>query len=183
MKIKNETLRGLTVILMAMVLLMAIFAIPVPAAHAAETYVKECTIWSEIDGGYTVLDEQGNLWAFDAEPDSFIVGQEVEAVFDDMDTVDIYDDELVAVNPIANPYDNVIVGPFGYYILSATVEESYEHNTVWFVDEFGEDWFFNGFCPVNQGDHVTLIINSNGTPNDFSDDYIEDVLFSDCDVD
>ena len=104
MKAKNKTLRGMTVILMAVILFTTIFAIPVPNANATDampqqlqTYTKLGTIWSEINGGFTALDERGQLWAFDADPDSFIV--------------------------------------------------------------------------------------SNGTPNDFSDDYIEDVLFSDCDVD
>lgn len=185
MKTKNETLRGMTVILMAVILFATIFAIPVPVAHASETYSKMCTIWSEADGGFTILDDEDQLWAFYADSDSFIVGQEVKAVFSDMGTSDnIFDDEVIAVNPIASPYDDVIVGPFGYYVLGAIAMKTYpDQSTVWFVDEFEDDWFFNGFCSVNPGDRVTLIINSNGTPNDFSDDYIEDVLFSDCDVD
>ncbi len=185
MKTKNETLRGMTVILMAVILFAAIFAIPVPAAHASETYSKMCTIWSKADGEFTILDDEDQLWAFNADSDSFIVGQEVKAVFSDMGTSDnIFDDEVIVVNPIASPYDDVIVGPFGYYVLGAIAMKTYpDQSTVWFVDEFEDDWFFNGFCPVNPGDRVTLIINSNGTTDDFSDDYIEDVLFSDCDVD
>lgn len=34
--------------------------------------------------------------------------------------------------------------------------------------------------PQQPGESATLIINSNGTPNNFSDDFIEDVLWSDC---
>ena len=114
MKTKNETLRGMTVILMAVILFATIFAIPVPVAHASETYSKMCTIWSEADGGFTILDDEDQLWAFDADSDSFIVGQEVKAVFSDMGTSDnIFDDEVIAVNPIASPYDDVIVCPFG----------------------------------------------------------------------
>lgn len=41
MKTKNETIRGMTVILMAVILFATIFAIPVPAAHASETYSIE----------------------------------------------------------------------------------------------------------------------------------------------
>ena len=80
MKAKNKTLRGMTVILMAVILFTTIFAIPVPNANAADampqqlqTYTKLGTIWSKINGGFTALDERGQLWAFDADPDSFIV--------------------------------------------------------------------------------------------------------------
>lgn len=186
MKSILKSVKGAAVVVASVFAAATIFAIPVPVAHASETYSKMCTIWSEADGGFTILDDEDQLWAFDADSNSFIVGQEVKAVFSDMGTPDnIYDDEVIAVNPIASPYDDVIVGPFGYYVLGAIAMKTYpDQSTVWFVDEFEDDWFFNGlFCPVNPGDRVTLIINSNGTPNDFSDDYIEDVLFSDCDVD
>lgn len=192
MKAKNKTLRGMTVILMAVILFTTIFAIPVPNANATDampqqlqTYTKLGTIWSEINGGFTALDERGQLWAFDADPDSFIVGQETELVMSDAGTPEyIYDDEVVAANPIQSPYVDVVVGPLGRYILQGTVSGVYNQNEcVWISDQYGEDWFFYGFCPLQRGESATLVINSNGTPNDFSDDYIEDVLFSDCDVD
>lgn len=182
-----KELRGMTVIIAAVILIATIFAIPVPSANAAntmpqQTYTKPGTIWSEIDGEFTALDERGQLWAFDADPDSFIVGQEVELVMSDAGTPEyIYDDEIVAVNPIQSPYVDVIVGPLGRYILQGTVSGVYNQSEcVWFSDQYGEDWFFYGFCPLQRGESATLVINSNGTSNDFSDDFIEDVLWSDC---
>lgn len=181
-----RSLRGMTVIIAAVILIATIFAIPVPSANAAntmpqQTYTKPGTIWSEIDGEFTALDERGQLWAFDADPDSFIVGQEIELVMSDAGTPEyIYDDEIVAVNPIQSPYVDVIVGPLGRYILQGTVSGVYNQSEcVWFSDQYGEDWFFYGFCPLQPGKSATLVINSNGT-NDFSDDFIEDVLWSDC---
>lgn len=182
-----KELRGMTVIVAAVILITTIFAIPVPNANAADTmpqqtYTKPGTIWSEIDGEFTTLDERGQLWAFDADPDSFIVGQEVELVMSDAGTPEyIYDDEVVAVNPIQSPYVDVVVGPLGRYILQGTVSGVYNQSEcVWFSDQYGEDWFFFGFCPLQRGESATLVINSNGSPNDFSDDFIEDVLWSDC---
>ena len=184
-----RSLRGMTVIIAAVILVATIFAIPVPNANAAgtmpqqpQTYTKLGTIWSEIDDGFTALDERGQLWAFNTDPDSFIVGQEVELVMSDAGTPEyIYDDEIVAVNPTQNPYADVVVGPLGRYILQGTVSGVYNQNEcVWFSDQYGEDWFFYGFCPLQRGESATLVINSNGTPNDFSDDFIEDVLWSDC---
>lgn len=183
-----RSLRGMTVIIAAVILITTIFAIPVPSANAAgtmprqpQTYTKPGTIWSEIDGEFTALDERGQLWAFDADPDSFIVGQEVELVMSDAGTPEyIYDDEVVAVNPIQSSYANVAVGPLGRYILKGTVFGIYNQSEcVWFSDQYGEDWFFYGFCPLQRGESATLVINSNGTP-DFSDDFVEDVLWSDC---
>ena len=180
-----KNLRGMTVIIAAVVLITTIFAIPVPnanAASAAMQYTKPGTIWSEIDGGFTVLDERGQIWAFYADSDSFIVGQEVELIMSDAGTSDyIYDDEVIAVNPVQNPYDSIVVGPLGRYILQGTVSGIYnQHECIWITDQYGEDWFFYGFCPLQRGESVTLIINANGTPNDFSDDFVEDVLWSDC---
>lgn len=184
MKAILKSARGMAVVTVAVVLFAAVFAIPVPAyaAEALQRYAKLGTIWSEIDGEYTALDEREQLWAFYADPDSFIVGQEVELVMSDAGTSDyIYDDEVVDVNPLENPYDNVTVGPLGRYILQGTVSGVYNQNEcVWISDQYGEDWFFYGFCPLQRGESATLVINSNGTPNDFSDDFIEDVLWSDC---
>lgn len=188
MKTIMKNLRDMTVVTAAVALFAAIFAIPVPCATAAnnaqqeQTYTKPGTIWSEIDGGFTVLDERGQIWAFDATPDSFIVGQEVELVMSDAGTSDyIYDDEVIAVNPVQNPYDSIVVGPLGRYILQGTVSGVYNQcECIWITDQYGEDWFFYGFCPLQRGENVILIINANETPSDFSDDFVEDVLWSDC---
>lgn len=185
MKTIMKNLRDMTVVTAAVALFAAIFAIPVPnanAASAAMQYTKPGTIWSEIDGGFTALDERGQIWAFYADPNSFIVGQEVELVMSDAGTSDyIYDDEVIAVNPVQNPYDSIVVGPLGRYILQGTVSGVYnQHESIWIIDQYGEDWFFYGFCPLQRGESVTLIINANGTPNDFSDDFVEDLLFNCC---
>lgn len=185
MKTIMKNLRDMTVVTAAVALFAAIFAIPVPCATAANNAQQEQTygtIWSEIDGGFTVLDERGQIWAFYADPDSFIVGQEVELVMSDAGTPDyLYDDEVVAVNPIQSPYVDVIVGPLGRYILQGTVSGIYnQHESIWITDQYDEDWFFYGFCPAELNENVILVINANGTPNDFSDDFIEDVLWSDC---
>nr|DAH32255.1 MAG TPA: hypothetical protein [Caudoviricetes sp.] len=188
MKTIMKNLRDMTVVIAAVALFAVIFAIPVPCATAAnnaqqeQTYTKHGTIWSEIDGGFTVLDEREQLWAFYADPDSFIVGQEVELVMSDAGTSDyIYDDEVIAVNPVQNPYDSIVVGPLGRYILQGTVSGIYnQHESIWITDQYDEDWFFYGFCPAELNENVILVINANGTPNDFSDDFIEDVLWSDC---
>ena len=184
MKAILKSARGMAVVTVAVVLFAAVFAIPVPAyaAEAPQTYTKPGTIWSEIDGGYTALDEREQLWVFYADSDSFIVGQEVELVMSDAGTSDyIYDDEVVDVNSLESPYDNVTVGLFGRYILSGTVSGVYlENDSVWITDQYGEDWFFYGFCSLKCGENVTLIINANGTPNDFSDDFVEDLLFNCC---
>ena len=188
MKTIMKNLRDMTVVIAAVALFAVIFAIPVPCATAAnnaqqeQTYTKPGTIWSEIDGGFTVLDERGQIWEFYADPDSFIVGQEVELVMSDAGTSDyIYDDEVIAVNPVQNPYDSIVVGPLGRYILQGTVSGVYNQcECIWIIDQYGEDWFFYGFCPLQRGESVTLIINANGTPNDFSDDFVEDLLFNCC---
>ena len=52
----------------------------------------------------------------------------------------------------------------------------------------GDDWFY--YCPASDpivhdlhiGERVTLVINGNGTPEDLTDDFPEDVLYChDCD--
>lgn len=188
MKTIMKNLRDMTVVAAAVALFAAIFAIPVPCAtaannaHQAQQYTKPGTIWSEIDDGFTVLDERGQIWAFYADSDSFIVGQEVELVMSDAGTLDyLYDDEVVAVNPIQSPYADVVVGPLGRYILQGTISGVYNQcESIWIIDQYGEDWFFHGFCPAELNENVTLIVNAAGTPNDFSDDFIEDILWCNC---
>jgi hypothetical protein len=46
-----------------------------------------------------------------------------------------------------------------------------------------DEWYLYGYS-LSVGQPVTLICNDNGTPDDLSDDYIEDVLFcNDCEND
>ena len=117
-----SSLRGMTVIIAAVILITTIFAIPVPNASAADTVAQQ-----------------------------------------------------------SQTYADVSVGPLGRYVLRGTVSGIYNQNEgVWFSDQYGEDWVFYGFCPLQRGENATLVINSNVTTNDFSDDFIEDVLWSDC---
>ena len=93
------------------------------------------------------------------------------------------------------PHD---VGLRGRYVLSATVSQQNLLHTMdskgiyrdilycFFDDENGDTWCYAYECadetvavpPMNQ--NVTLIMNSNGTPDNY-DDIIEDVLFADPD--
>lgn len=90
------------------------------------------------------------------------------------------------------------VGLHGRYVLSATVSQQNLLHTMnskgiyrdmlycFFDDENGDTWCYAYECanetvavpPMNQS--VTLIMNSNGTPDNY-DDIIEDVLFADPD--
>ncbi len=95
----------------------------------------------------------------------------------------------------ATPRD---VGLRGRYVLSATVSQQNLLHTMdskgiyrdvlycFFDDENGDAWCYAYECadetvvvpPMNQS--VTLIMNSNGTPDDIDDDIIEDILWCNC---
>ena len=84
----------------------------------------------------------------------------------------------------------------GRYILSGTVERQAvipgedingNKNVLLYcsiVDENGELWVYaydlQSAAVPPLGQHVTLIMNVNGTPDDITDDIIEDVLWCDC---
>lgn len=92
------------------------------------------------------------------------------------------------------------VGLRGRYVLSATVSQQNLLHTMdskgiyrdvlycFFDDENGDTWCYAYECaddtvavpPMNQS--VTLIMNSNGTPDNY-DDIIEDVLWCNCEDD
>lgn len=92
----------------------------------------------------------------------------------------------------ARPYK---VGPLGRYIAPATVERVFTADpsdnapVFWFMDDDGERWIIRGDWlqkitdrtdfPV-EGQRVTLVMNSNGTPDTFEDDYFDDVFWSCC---
>lgn len=96
----------------------------------------------------------------------------------------------------ATPRD---VGLRGRYVLRATVSQQNLLHTMdskgiyrdvlycFFDDENGDAWCYAYECadetavvpPMNQS--VTLIMNSNGTPEDIDDDIIEDILWCNCD--
>lgn len=87
-------------------------------------------------------------------------------------------------------------GPLGRYIAPAAVERVFpaanEDGTTetvyWFLDDDGERWIIcadhlaeitGGDLP-EQGQRVDLVMNANGTPEDFEDDYFDGVLWCTC---
>lgn len=82
------------------------------------------------------------------------------------------------------------VGPLGRYIapaivqgMTATDENQIE---VWCSDALdGDDWYFlvDSETDLRIFDRVQLVVNANGTPDDFSDDTVEDAFLSCCSID
>ena len=57
---------------------------------------------------------------------------------------------------------------------------------VWCSDlKDGDDWFFlvDAETDLRIFDRVQLVVNANGTPDNFSDDTVEDVFWSCCSID
>lgn len=81
------------------------------------------------------------------------------------------------------------VGPLGRYIAPAEVRGLYAYGDrvqVWCSDlKDGDDWFFlvDAETDLRIFDRVQLVVNANGTPDDFSDDTVEDVFWSCCSID
>lgn len=82
------------------------------------------------------------------------------------------------------------VGPLGRYIapaivqgMTATDENQIE---VWCSDALdGDDWYFlvDAETDLRIYDRVDLVVDANGTPDDFSDDTVEDAFCSCCSID
>lgn len=175
MKSISESIRGMTVVIASVMLAATIFTMPVKAAEPT-TYIQSGTIWSE---------SAGELWGFTAGVYDYVVGQYVEMTMSDAGTPDnIYDDTLIAVSPVWRDYESDIVGPFGHYVVDGYIAtDNTNCLSCWVRDSYGSLWFWNGFCPKQKGEHVVLIMNSNGTPDKFSDDSINDILWSEDEVD
>ena len=81
------------------------------------------------------------------------------------------------------------VGPLGRYIAPAEVRGLYAYGDrveVWCSDlKDGDDWFFlvDAETDLRIFDRVQLVVNANGTPDDFSDDTVEDAFFGCCSID
>lgn len=103
---------------------------------------------------------------------------------------------LTGISPKATAASiNRTPGAFGRYIAPATVERVFTADpsdtapVFWFVDDDGERWIICGDWlqkitdradfPV-EGQRVTLVMNANDTPDDFEDDYFDDVFWSCC---
>ena len=58
-------------------------------------------VWAEVTAinqeaeSITLIDESGEEWVAFADVEMYAVGDEVMVVFDEMDTADLYDDEIV----------------------------------------------------------------------------------------
>ena len=82
------------------------------------------------------------------------------------------------------------VGPLGRYIAPAIVQGMTATDDgaveVWCTDALdGDDWFFtvDAKTDLRIFDRVQLVVNANGTPDDFSDDTVEDAFWSCCSID
>ena len=81
------------------------------------------------------------------------------------------------------------VGPLGRYIAPAIVQGMTATNEnqieVWCSDALdGDDWFFivDNETDLRIFDRIDLVVDANGTPDDFSDDKVIDALYChDCD--
>lgn len=81
------------------------------------------------------------------------------------------------------------VGPLGRYIAPAIVQGMTATNEnqieVWCSDALdGDDWYFlvDSESDLRIFDRVQLVVDANGTPDDFSDDKVIDALYChDCD--
>ena len=93
---------------------------------------------------------------------------------------------LVPTAAAACPYT---VGPLGRYIVPAEVQgltADGDRVQVWCSDALdGDDWFFlvDAETDLRIFDRVQLVVNASGTPDDFSDDTVEDVFWSCCSID
>lgn len=82
------------------------------------------------------------------------------------------------------------VGPLGRYIAPAIVQGMTATDDgaveVWCTDALdGDDWYFvvDAETDLYIFDRVQLVVNANGTPDDFSDDTVEDAFWSCCSID
>lgn len=96
---------------------------------------------------------------------------------------------LLAGAPRAAAVCPYTVGPLGRYIAPATVQgmtatDDGNAVEVWCTDALdGDDWFFtvDNKTELKIYSRVNLVIDANGTPDDYSDDKVIDALFcNDC---
>ena len=92
--------------------------------------------------------------------------------------------------PTASAACPYTVGPLGRYIVPAEVQGMTATDDgaveVWCSDlKDGDDWYFlvDAETDLRIFDRVQLVVNANGTPDNFSDDTVEDVFWSCCSID
>ena len=96
---------------------------------------------------------------------------------------------LLAGAPRAAAVCPYTVGPLGRYIAPAVVQGMTATDDgaveVWCTDALdGDDWYFlvDGETDLRIFDRIDLVVDANGTPDDFSDDKVIDALYcNDCD--
>jgi hypothetical protein len=81
------------------------------------------------------------------------------------------------------------VGPLSRYIAPAIVQGMTATDDgaveVWCTDALdGDDWYFvvDAETDLHIFDRVQLVVDANGTPDDFSDDTVEDAFWSCCSI-
>lgn len=91
---------------------------------------------------------------------------------------------LAGTAPKAAAQCPYIVGPLGRYIAPAIVQGMTATDDgaveVWCTDALdGDDWFFtvDAKTDLRIYDRVDLVVDANGTPEDFSDDKVIDALY------
>ena len=96
----------------------------------------------------------------------------------------------VLLAPVASAVCPYTVGPLGRYIVPAEVQGMTATDDgaveVWCTDALdGDDWFFtvDAKTDLRIYDRVQLVVDANGTPDDFSDDTVEDAFWSCCSID
>ena len=82
------------------------------------------------------------------------------------------------------------IGLNGRYVLAGQVNDIFTFDEfpdkTWYsiVDQNGEEWVYTfdseDECVPKMSQRVTMIMNSNGTVDDITDDVIEDLLFCSC---
>ena len=82
------------------------------------------------------------------------------------------------------------VGPLGRYIAPAIVQGMTATDDgaveVWCTDALdGDDWFFtvDAKTDLRIYDRVQLVVDANGTPDNFADDTVEDAFWCCCSID
>ena len=82
------------------------------------------------------------------------------------------------------------VGPLGRYIAPAIVQGMTAADDgaveVWCTDALdGDDWFFtvDAKTDLRIYDRVQLVVDANGTPDNFADDTVEDAFWCCCSID
>lgn len=97
---------------------------------------------------------------------------------------------ILASGVTAKAAEPVKTGLRNRYVLAGRVDDIFTFDEVpgktWYsiVDQNGEEWVYafdsSDKCVPKMNQRITMIMNSNGTADDITDDIIENLLFCDC---